>query len=170
LIVDQELAHRFARNRPRHAGRGAWDIHLIAKGRRGCEPLGEMQAALRRAASAWWISWARSERLFFRVFLPLGIVANLGLGVWILAGLNPQVWTDWLKVGTGAFCCLVAGWLAASAWSKSYWSRAMVRQVALWRRIADTFFAWLEEAPLPPEAIHRLKTSLDEAVPKADQR
>lgn len=128
-----------------------------------------MQTALHRVVSAGWISWARSERLFFRVFLPLGIVANLGLGIWILAGLNPQVWTDWLKVGTGAFCCLVAGWLAASAWSKSYWSRAMVRQVALWRRIADTFFAWLEEAPLPPEAIHRLKTSLDEAVPKAEQ-
>jgi hypothetical protein len=128
-----------------------------------------MQTTLLRVVRARWISRAWSERLFYRVFLPLGIVANLGLGIWILAGLNPQIWTDWLKVGTGAFCCVVAGWLAASAWSKSYWSRAMVRQVALWRRIADTFFAWLEDAPLPPEAIHRLKTSLDEAVPKGDQ-
>jgi len=141
----------------------------MAKGRPWCDALGCMQTALRRVVRARWISRARSERIFFRVFLPLGIVANLGLGIWILAGLNPQMWTDWLKVGTGAFCCLVAGWLAASAWSKSYWSRAMVRQVALWRRIADTFFAWLEEAPLPPEAIHRLKTSLEEAVPKAER-
>jgi hypothetical protein len=162
------FVHTFARSRPFRVGRGVWDIHLMANGQRGCEPLGEMQTAFYRVVRARWISWASSERLFYRVFLPLGIVANLGLGIWILAGLNPHMWTDWLKVGTGVFCCLVAGWLAASAWSKSYWSRAMVRQVALWRRIADTFFAWLEEAPLPPEAIHRLKTSLDEAVPKGE--
>lgn len=109
------------------------------------------------------------ERLFFRVVLPVGVVVNLGLGIWLLSGLKPQIWSDWLMLGTGVFCCLVAGWLAASAWSKSYWSRAMHRQVALWRRIADIFFAWLEEAPLPPEALHRLKASLDDAVPKVDQ-
>lgn len=117
---------------------------------------------------ARWISGPAWERLFFRVVLPLGVVVNLGLGIWILSGLKPQIWTDWLMIGTGAFCCLVAGWLAASAWSKSYWSKAMQRQVALWRRIADIFFAWLEEAPLPAEALHRLKASLDDAVPKVD--
>jgi hypothetical protein len=44
----------------------------------------------------------------------------------------------------------------------------MARQVAVWRRIADAFFAWLEDAPLPPEALHRLKSSLDEVVPTAE--
>ncbi len=127
-----------------------------------------MQTALRRVTRGRRVSVLAWERLFFRVFLPLGVVVNLGLGVRILAGLNPQHWSDWLMVGTGAFCCLVAGWLAASAWSKSYWSKAMTRQVALWRRIADIFFAWLEDAPLPPEALQRLKTSLDEAVPRAE--
>ena len=110
------------------------------------------------------------DRLFYRVFLPLGMLANLGLGVFILTGLHPNAWTGWLEVGTGAFCCMVAGWLAAAAWSKSYWNKSMVRQVATWRRIADAFFAWLEEAPLPAEALSRLKTSLDEAVPSTDNR
>ncbi len=110
------------------------------------------------------------DRFFYEVFLPLGVLANLGLGLVILADLRPDRWTGWIEVGTGAFCCLVAGWLAAAAWSKSYWSRAMVRQVAVWRRIADTFFVWLEEAPLPPEALHRLKTSLDESVPQVGRQ
>ena len=101
--------------------------------------------------------------MFYRVFLPLGVFANLGLAVVILDGLHPDSWLGWLEIGTGAFCCLVAGWLAAAAWSKSYWNKSMVRQVATWRRIADAFFAWLEEAPLPAEALQRLKTSLDEA-------
>jgi hypothetical protein len=129
-----------------------------------------MQTALHRVVRERWMSSAKSERLFYRLFLPLGILSNLGLGIWVLAGLNPQMWTDWLKVGTGALCCVIAGWLAAAAWSQSYWSRTMVRQITVWRRIADTFFAWLEEAPLPPEALHRLKNSLDEAVPQDDRR
>lgn len=107
------------------------------------------------------------DRIFYRVFLPLGVVANLGLGVVILARLHPVAWSGWLEVGTGAFCCLVAGWLAAAAWSRSYWNNAMGRQVAVWRRIADAFFGWLEEAQVPPESLSRLKTSLDEAVPNS---
>ncbi len=110
------------------------------------------------------------DRFFYGVFLPLGVLANLGLGVVILAGLHPYAWPGWLEVGTGAFCCVVAGWLAAAAWSKSYWNNAMARQVVVWRRIADAFFGWLEEAPLPPEALTSLKTSLDEAVPNPDPR
>ena len=70
----------------------------------------------------------------------------------------------------GAFCCVVAGWLAAAAWSKSYWNRSMARQVALWRRIADTIFAWLEDAPLPAESLHTLKSSLEEVVPRTEAR
>jgi hypothetical protein len=109
-------------------------------------------------------------RLFYGLFLPLAVFANLGFGIVILYGLHPEGWPGWLEVGTGAFCCVVAGWLAAAAWSKSYWNNSMARQVAVWRRIADAFFGWLEEIPLPAEALNRLKTSLDEAVPKSDPR
>jgi hypothetical protein len=109
-------------------------------------------------------------RLFYGMFLPLGVFANIGLGVLILSGLRPDGWPGWLQIGTGAFCCLVAGWLAAAAWSKFYWNNAMARQVAVWRRIADAFFGWLEEVPVPAEALKRLKTSLDEAVPNSELR
>jgi hypothetical protein len=105
-----------------------------------------------------------SGRLFFRVFLPVAVLVNLGLGVLILSDLRPEGWLGRLEMATGAFCCVVAGWLAAAAWSKSYFGRAMVRQIAAWRQIADAIFAWLEEAPLPAEALQRLKRSLDEAV------
>ena len=111
----------------------------------------------------------RALGLFYLVFLPLGALVNLALGVLILTGLQSSTRLGWLQIGTGAFCCVVAGWLAAAAWSKSYWNRSMARQVALWRRIADTIFAWLEEAPLPAESLHTLKTSLDEVVPKAER-
>jgi hypothetical protein len=113
---------------------------------------------------------AITERLFYRVFLPFGVVANLVLGVFILARLSPVGWTGWLEVATGAFCCVVAGWLAAAAWSKSYWHRTMTRQVTVWHQIADTFFNWLEDAPLPPEALRGLKSSLDKVVPTREQR
>jgi hypothetical protein len=103
-----------------------------------------------------------SGRLFYRIFLPIAVAVNLVLGVVILTYLRPDGSIGWLEVATGAFCCVVAGWLAASAWSKSYWGNAMARQVMAWRQIADAIFTWLEEAPLPAEALHRLKRSLDE--------
>jgi hypothetical protein len=106
---------------------------------------------------------ARSAgRLFYRVFLPIAVAVNIGLGILVLSNLRPQGWLGWLEVLSGAFCCLVAGWLAASAWSKSYWGSAMARQIIVWRQIADAIFVWLEDAPLPAEALQRLKTSLDE--------
>jgi hypothetical protein len=105
-----------------------------------------------------------SGRLFYRVFLPISVAVNLGLGVVILGNLRPDGWLGWLEVATGAFCCVVAGWLAASAWSKSYWGSAMARQIAAWRQIADVIFAWLEDAPLPAEALQRLRGSLDEVL------
>lgn len=111
-----------------------------------------------------------TERLFYRVFLPLGVLSNLVLGVFILARLSPQGWAGWLEVATGAFCCVVAGWLAAALWSKSYWNRTMRRQVTVWHQIADTFFNWLEDAPLPPDALRGLKSSLDKVVPTREQR
>jgi len=112
----------------------------------------------------------KSERVFYGIFLPIGVLANLGLGILILSELNPIDWLGAVKLGTGVFCCLVAGWLAAAAWSQSYWSRTMTRHVAVWRRIADTMFAWLESAPLPAEDLNRLKSSLDEVVPTPNRR
>jgi hypothetical protein len=112
----------------------------------------------------------RSQRFFYRLFLPLGVLANLGLGVFILTGLHPATWPAWLEVATGALCCVIAGCLATAAWSQSYWHRSMARQVATWRRIADAFFTWVEDAPVPAEALHSLKSSLEEAVPAATQR
>jgi hypothetical protein len=109
-----------------------------------------------------------SQRIFYTVFLPVAVAVNLSLGIVILSRLEPQGWLGLLEVATGAFCCLVAGWLAAASWSKTYWGSAMARQVAIWRQIADTIFAWLEEAPLPAEALHRLKRSLDEVVTRSD--
>lgn len=103
-----------------------------------------------------------SGRLFYRVFLPIAVVVNLGLGLVILTYLRPEGSLGWLEVTTGAFCCVVAGWLAASAWSKSYWGKAMARQITAWRQIADAIFTWLEEVPLPAESLQRLKRSLDE--------
>jgi hypothetical protein len=103
-----------------------------------------------------------SGRFFYRVFIPIAVAVNLGLGIVILSYLGPNGRLGWLEVTTGAFCCIVAGWLAASAWSKSYWGGAMTRQIAAWRQIADAIFTWLEEAPLPAEALQRLKRSLDE--------
>jgi hypothetical protein len=105
---------------------------------------------------------ASSGRLFYRVFLPLAVALNLGLGLVILGELRPTGWLGLLEIGTGAFCCVVAGWLAAAAWSKSYWGRAMTRQITVWRQIADAIFVWLEEVPLPADALQRLKRSLDE--------
>jgi hypothetical protein len=112
----------------------------------------------------------KGQRMFYGLFLPLGVLANLGLGLVILTGLNPAGWSGWLQIGTGALCCLIAGWLAAAAWSKFYWYRNMTRQVQTWRRIADAFFTWVEEAPVPAESLHSLKSQLEEAVPTTETR
>ena len=113
--------------------------------------------------------YARSSgRVFYRVFLPVAVAVNLGLGVLILSYLQPVGWLGWVEVATGAFCCLIAGWLAAAAWSKSYWGSAMTRQIVAWRQIADAIFAWLEEAPLPADALQPLKRSLEELAPRRE--
>jgi|SRR5215467_2169772 len=112
----------------------------------------------------------KRERYFYGLFLPIGVIANLALGVLILVGLNPGTWAAWLQIATGALCCMIGGWLAAAAWSKFYWHRSMTRQVATWRRIADAFFAWVEAAPLPAESLVSLKSSLEEVVPSSEAR
>ena len=109
-------------------------------------------------------------RLFYRVFLPLSVAANVGLGLAVLMQLRPVGWLGWLEIATGGFCFAVVGWLAGSAWSKSYWGSAMAYQVMAWRQIADAIFAWMEEVPLPADALHRLKASLDEAMRSPSSR
>ena len=109
----------------------------------------------------------RSQRLFYSVFLPIGAAANLLLGLIVLREMDPNGAFGGLQLGTGAFCCMIAGWLAAAAWSRFYWNRHITRQVAMWRKISSTFFAWLEEAPLPADALRTLKSSLDEVVSTA---
>src|SRR5712664_660033 len=105
-----------------------------------------------------------SGPLFYRVFLPLAVALNLGLGVLILSYLRPAGWLGSLELATGAFCCVVAGWLAAAAWSRSYWGGAIAHQVAAWRQMTDAIFGWMEETPPSAEALHRLKGSLDEVL------
>jgi hypothetical protein len=70
-------------------------------------------------------------RLFYSVFLPISAAANLSHGFAVLSNLRPVDWLGWLEVATGAFCFLIAGWLAALAWSKSYWGSAMTRQITV---------------------------------------
>lgn len=112
---------------------------------------------------------SRPPPFVFSFIVPLGVVANLGLGLVLLGGLNPEGWTGWLRLAVGVFCCVVAGALGAAVWSYSYWSRSMARQIALLRRIADTLFTWLEEVPLPAEALRSLNASLDEVMTDASK-
>jgi hypothetical protein len=132
-------------------------------------PFAEMEKPVMPVVDRLMASPRGSHRLFYRVFLPLAVLANLTLGVGILGGLNPIGWPGWLEVGTGAFCCMVAGWLAAAAMSTSYWNRSMSRQIAVWRQIVDTFFGWVEDAPVPTDALHRLRASLDKVVPSSER-
>jgi hypothetical protein len=129
-----------------------------------------MRNTIRPVGGETLIQGRPSERHFYRIFLPIAVAINLVLGLVILDELQPYSWKGWLEIAGGAFCCVVAGWLAAAAWSKSYWGNAMAHQVLIWRRIADAFFSWLEEAPLPAEALHRLQRSLDEVVPRSERR
>ena len=96
---------------------------------------------------------------------PVGMVTALGLGLALLDTLTPHGWAEWLQLGAGASLWLVAGWLASSIWSRSYWNRSMARQVAVWRRITDAWFAWVEDLQVSTEDLNELKVSLEEAVP-----
>lgn len=113
---------------------------------------------------------SKRQRFFYAFFLPLGVLANLGLGLFVLASLNPGSWPGWLEVATGALCCVIAGWLGAALWSHSFWHRNMVKQVTTWQRIVDVFFRWVEEAPVPADAVRSLRSTLDDAVPTPERR
>ncbi|HZV51142.1 MAG TPA: hypothetical protein VFD49_15420 [Candidatus Dormibacteraeota bacterium] len=102
--------------------------------------------------------------IFYRVVLPVCTGVNLGLGILMLVLLHPLNWLNWMELVTGVLCCVIAGSLAAAGASRSYWGSAMERQVSAWRRVVDTIFHWIEEAPVPVDSIHTLKRSLDEAI------
>jgi hypothetical protein len=102
--------------------------------------------------------------IFYRVILPGFTLVNLGLGIFTLMALQPAGWLGWMELGTGVFCCAIAGWLAGAGWSKAYWGSAMERQVTAWRRIVDAMFCWIEEAPVPADSLRTLKRSLDETL------
>jgi hypothetical protein len=102
--------------------------------------------------------------IFYRVVLPGFTLVNLGLGIFTLTGLRPSGLLQWMELGTGVFCCGIAGLLAGAAWSKAYWGSAMERQVTAWRRIVDAMFRWIEEAPVPADSLRTLKRSLDETL------
>ena len=104
-----------------------------------------------------------SSRLLYRSFVSFAVTLNLVLGLVILGQLHPVGWLGDLELSTGAFCCAVAGWLTAAAWGKSYWGRAMARQVRAWSVMVDAIFAWLEDTPLPKDALQRLESTLDKA-------
>ena len=109
------------------------------------------------------VSVKSGRDLFYRLILPALAVLNLTLGLVLLSLLPPRGLVGWPIALTAAFCCLIAGWLGASAWSKSYWAIVMTRQVVTWRRMVDAIFEWLEDAPVPADSIERLKRSLEEA-------
>ena len=109
-----------------------------------------------------------SKRLFYAVLMPIAFGANLGFGLWILSYLNPPDWLGYLEIGTGAFCCAIAGVIAASAWSRTYWGRAMSSQVEVWKQMVDAIFGWIEDVPLPAESLRKLQRSLDEVVPASE--
>ena len=111
-----------------------------------------------------------TQRLLYCVGVPIATLADLSLGLLLLLGLGPPSWQSLLKVGTGALLCAAAGGLAAAAFSRSYWSRNMARQIALWRRISDAFFVWLEDVQLPAEALGSLQSALDEATATYSKR
>lgn len=102
--------------------------------------------------------------IFYWIVLPGFTLVNLGLGIITLANLRPSGWLGWMELGTGVFCCVIAGWLAGVGWSKWYWGSAIERQVTTWRRIVDAMFRWIEEAPVPADSLKTLKRSLDETL------
>jgi hypothetical protein len=95
----------------------------------------------------------------------IGLGAVLGLALALLHNHLSPGWSGWIQVVAGASLCLVAGWFGATISSRSYWNRSMARQVAIWRRITDAYFAWVEDLQVSTEALNQLKVSLEEAVP-----
>ncbi|HEY4868069.1 MAG TPA: hypothetical protein VIK45_21440 [Candidatus Dormibacteraeota bacterium] len=107
---------------------------------------------------------SRRGVVIYRCVLPAVVLGSVGLGFFWLSMQRPPSWLASLELATGALCCCIAGWVAGSTWTKACWTSAMERQVRTWRRIVDTMFGWIEEAPVPADSIHVLKRSLDKVI------
>ena len=104
----------------------------------------------------------RRDLYLYRLVVPMLGLTNLILAGVLISFVQPKGWLEWVDVATAGFCCAVGGWLAASLWSKSYWAQVIAKQVAVWRRMADTILEWIEELPISSDAVDRLKRSLEE--------
>lgn len=125
---------------------------------RGMRPLAAVEASSNHTAP-------NRRHVPTATLLLVGLMADFGLGLILLDRLVSPGWSGWLQLGGGATLCIVAGWIASSVWSRSYWNKSMARQLAVWRRITDAFFAWVEDLPVSTEALDDLRVSLEEAVP-----
>src|ERR1041385_742935 len=101
--------------------------------------------------------------IFYRLILPGFTLVNLGLGIFTLTGLKPNGPMGWMMLGTGAFCCGIAGRLAGAGWSKRYWGSAMERQGGAGGRLADAIFRWVEEDAGPAGSLRAVQLSLHQA-------
>lgn len=108
---------------------------------------------------------SKRTTLFYRVILPAFVVVNFGLGLYNLTFLGPKTTLQWVILGSGAFSILLAGWLAGAWWSRFYWRRVMNRQVHTWRGVVDAVFGWIEEVPVSPDSLRRLKRSIERTLP-----
>lgn len=106
----------------------------------------------------------RRETVFYWVVIPILALANLGLATLVISNLHPGGWLGWLEAATAGFCCCIAGWLAASLWSKSYWAMIMARHVRTWRLISDTILDWIADLPIPSDSVDKLKRTLEDTA------
>lgn len=122
----------------------------------------------RRASLVFMRRPGLRENGFYVVVLPILVLINLGLAVFMLAQLPapPQmpVWESRILIGSGIICSMVAGWLLSAAFSRRYWTGSFAFQVRRWRQIVDTIFKWIEDQPLSVESIHELRRSLRGAL------
>lgn len=117
-----------------------------------------MATYARRARSA------RVDRVFYRAVLPSLIGVNLILGCFLLGLLRPGTWLQWLELGTGAFCCVLSGWLMGAWWSRHFWRSSIASQLSTWQRVIDELFAWIEELRVEPDDLSRLRRTVDRII------
>lgn len=102
----------------------------------------------------------KEELVIYRVLIPLLAFCNLLLGILSLGGLGWRGWLGMLELATGIVCSALAGALIAAVVSKSYWTRAMRKQVIVWRQVSEALIAWLEETRTSDDELGSLRSSL----------
>ena len=78
----------------------------------------------------------RRRQAFYLLVLPVIAVANLALGVAVLAA-GPGHRAGWAELAAGGFCFAVAGFLAGAAVMRSVWRAAAQQQARRWRRLFE---------------------------------